>query len=249
MKKSTKITILEIVIALIIVAIALVFINILRKNKDVNDSDIIHTRLSVSSSSTTNSTSENIVTTESTKSSETTKSTSEKTTSSTTSKTTKETTKETTSKKTIKETTKKTTSEKTTSETTLKVTNSKTTYPNALDAWEWAIVRAINNERSKNGLNKLEVAVDLRRKAEEAADLWQHASNSELKNYLKKYNSYANWQNLLNETNGYNVFVKETLNNTSIGTKKDIKYIGVGVIFNEKGYSSLPTYYYVMIYQ
>lgn len=267
MKKSTLITILEIIIAIVIVTVALVLIYIFRDDKDEEINPVITSRTTMSeqTSEESTTTSETTTTSTTTSTTTTTTTTSNTTSKKTTKKTTKETTKKTkqktnseskaseskSSEKTASESSssKSSSSSNTSSETSLEVTNSKTTYPDALDSWEWAIVNAINDERKKNGLNKLQVATLYRKVAEEAADMWQHSSNSELETYLSGYNSYASWQNQLDYNTGYNEFIKRTKSNTNLTTRKNTTYIGVGVIYNPKGFSSLPTYYYVVIYK
>lgn len=128
-------------------------------------------------------------------------------------------------------------------------TNESTNYENAVDSWEWEIVKRINDERKKNGLSELRVAVRLRQLAEEAADIWNTYTDADIDEYLEGYSHYGIKSNTLNETTGYLSLYNRTINKTDITKDKTIEYIGVGVIYLKKGISGIPSYYYVIIYE
>lgn len=245
-----KIIILYALIAFMIVVIGclliITFLSAKEENKDNVDKLSTTTRRTMSSTSTlpTNETTEVIEPPTTTTS----------TTTSTTS-TSKKTTKRTTTSR--KKTTKKTTTTKkiTTSVPDFpepidrETTNESTDYPNALDEWEWKVVDAINAERIKNGLNPLEVAVDLRRLAEEAADFWYEYDDDEISDYLEGYSHYAIKSNNLSMSTGYNYLIDRTKINTKVTTNKYMRYLGVGVIYLDRGLNGIKTHYYVIIYE
>lgn len=163
----------------------------------------------------------------------------------------------TTSKMTSSKTTATTTTSTTTViTTTLKVdndervtTDSNSTYQNAIDSWEWEVVDAINEERKKNGLEELSVAVDLRNLAEEAADLWKDDKENEMNNLLEGYSHYGYKSNVLDNIKGYESLYNATIQNTRVTSNKYLKYLGVGVIYQNRGMSGLKSYYYIIIYE
>lgn len=189
-------------------------------------------------------------------SSSTNSTTSEVTTNSSTTKkiTTKATTKSTT-KKSTKKTTAKTTRKTTTQveippssdrETTL----DSTTYPLAQDDMEWAIFDRINAERGKKGYEYVEVAVEFRRLAEEAADYQYDFTAEEVREYLYGLNNYRRVSNHLETVEKATLSLyTATIQNTPVITDPSIRYVGIGVIFRQVGLGDRPTYYYVIIYE
>lgn len=126
---------------------------------------------------------------------------------------------------------------------TYSVATTPTTFEDALDSWEWEIVRLINEERVRNGLNELLVAVDFRTMAETAATLYYTNGEADVKNYLINYSNLRMYSNLnITPTDLYT----STLNSTKVTTNPYLKYIGVGVILKNTG---LDTYFYVVIYE
>lgn len=129
------------------------------------------------------------------------------------------------------------------------VTYESTNYPNADDEGAWNIVDLINEERIKNGLNPVEVAVELRRLAEEAADFWYEYSDDEIKSYLYGHSNYRRKSNHLYTNSAYLSMYQATIENTKVTTDKNLKYIGVGLIYRVNGIGGLATHYYVIIYE
>lgn len=161
--------------------------------------------------------------------------------------TTKGTNTKTTTKK--KTTTSKTTTTTTEITTTRKIVTDSTTYPNALDFWEWNIVDLVNEERRLNNLSELAVAADLRLLAEEAADYWDTHSDTEVIEYIGEHKSYA--RALINSsmTESYNYIFDLLTRNTDITTNPYYKYIGVGVIYYDRGNGGMRSYYNIIIYE
>lgn len=121
-------------------------------------------------------------------------------------------------------------------------------HPQAVDEWEWEIISKINETRVKNGLSKLIVAEDLRTKAETAADKYYLENDDAVKRYLDGYNNYRLKSNNPGEIS-VNSLYQNTISSISIETNKYIKYVGVGVIYRETGWAGLPSYYYCIIYE
>ncbi len=168
------------------------------------------------------------------------------------------TTKITTKKRTTttKKPTKKTTTQKiNTGESVIpipderEITYESTDYPNADDEGAWNIVDKINEERLKNGLKPVHVAVELRRLAEEAADFWYEYSDEEIKNYLYGHSNYRRKSNHLYTNSAYLSMYEATVANTRVTTDKNIRYVGVGLIYRINGIGGLATHYYVIIYE
>ncbi|MDE5630143.1 MAG: hypothetical protein K2I70_00935, partial [Bacilli bacterium] len=173
----------------------------------------------------------------------------------------KTTTKSTTKNKTTTTTKKKTTTKKNTTTKVnsggsvipipaeREVTYESTDYPNADDEGAWNIVDMINDERAKNGLKPVEVAVELRRLAEEAADFWYEYSDDEIKNYLYGHSNYRRKSNHLYTNSAYLSMYEATIKNTKVTTDKNLRYVGVGLIYRANGIGGLATHYYVIIYE
>lgn len=263
MSDKKKIVILSLIIGFVAILIILVgyiaYLSFVEENKTSTDKLSTTTRrtVDVSEEATTNlPNQEEMTTTPSTTQTTTT------TTSSTTALTTKSTTKSHTSTTTKKKTT--TTKKSTTKKTTTKVnsggvvipipderevTYESTDYPGADDEGAWNIVDLINEARQKNGLKPVEVAVELRRLAEEAADFWYEYTDVEIKAYLYGHSNYRRKSNHLYTNSAFLSMYQATIENTKVTTDKNLKYIGVGLIYRENGVGGLPTHYYVIIYE
>lgn len=124
----------------------------------------------------------------------------------------------------------------------------KSKNANALDDWEWEIVRRINAKRVQNGLNELIVAEELRTKAETAALKYNTEDDEAVRAYLDGYNNYRLKSNYPKEITIDKLYTN-TVSSISIETNKYIKYVGVGVIYLEKSWLGQPTYYYCIIYE
>lgn len=256
MSDKKKIVILSLIIGFVAILIILVgyiaYLSFVDENKTSTDKLSTTTRRTVDASEETTT---NLVNQEEPTTTTTTTSTS--TTLPTTNKTT---TKSTTKNKTT--TTKKstTTKKKTTTKTNSggsvipipderEVTYESTDYPNADDEGAWNIIDMINAARKNNGLKPLEVAVELRRLAEEAADFWYEYSDNEIKNYLYGHSNYRRKSNHLYTNSAYLSMYEATVQNTKVTTDKNLKYVGVGLIYRENGIGGLATHYYVIIYE
>ena len=262
MSDKKKIVILSLIIGFVAILIILVgyiaYLSFVEENKTSTDKLSTTTRrtVDVSEEATTNLPNQEEMTTTSSTTTTTT------TTSSTTALTTKSTTKSHTSTTTKKKTT--TTKKSTTKKTTTKVnsggvvipipderevTYESTDYPGADDEGAWNIVDLINEARQKNGLKPVEVAVELRRLAEEAADFWYEYTDVEIKAYLYGHSNYRRKSNHLYTNSAFLSMYQATIENTKVTTDKNLKYIGVGLIYRENGVGGLPTHYYVIIYE
>lgn len=260
MEDKKKIIILSFIIGFVSILIILVgiivYLSIVNENKVDEDKLSTTTRRTIditeTESTTTKSPEENTTTTEPITTNQTTTSskvTSNKTTNKVATTTAKKTT---TSKKTTKNTT---TKKVNTGESVIpipeerEVTYESTDYPNADDEGAWNIVDKINEERIKNGLNPVQVAVDLRRLAEEAADFWYEYSDDEIKDYLYGHSNYRRKSNHLYTNSAYLSMYEATIQNTKVTTNKNIRYVGVGLIYRVNGIGGLATHYYVIIYE
>ncbi len=265
MNDKKKIIILSLIIGFVAVLLILVgiiaYLSFIDENKTPNDKLSTTTRRTVLSKdeeeTTTNGiqnpTQSTTVTTKEISSTEVTTSknnSSKPITSSTT------TTKKKTSSTKKKTTAKKKTTTKTNSGGSIipipderEVTYESTDYPNADDEGAWNIVDLINEERIKNGLKPVEVAVELRRLAEEAADFWYEYSDDEIKDYLYGHSNYRRKSNHLYTNSAYLSMYEATVKNTKVTTNKNLKYIGVGLIYRVNGIGGLATHYYVIIYE
>ncbi len=262
MSDKKKIVILSLIIGFVAILIILVgyiaYLSFVEENKTSTDKLSTTTRrtVDVSEEATTNLPNQEEMTTTSSTTMTTT------TTSITTALTTKSTTKSHTSTTTKKKTT--TTKKSTTKKTTTKVnsggvvipipderevTYESTDYPGADDEGAWNIVDLINEARQKNGLKPVEVAVELRRLAEEAADFWYEYTDVEIKAYLYGHSNYRRKSNHLYTNSAFLSMYQATIENTKVTTDKNLKYIGVGLIYRENGVGGLPTHYYVIIYE
>lgn len=159
------------------------------------------------------------------------------------------TTKTTTSTKTT--TTKKKTTKKTTTTKRLirETTDESTTFPNAIDFWAWNIFDMINAERMSIGLDPLEVAIDLRDQAEEAADYWYDHTDAELDHHLGKTTYYG--RQLVNSSyiEGYKYLYDVTISHTDIARNKNYRYVGIATLFRERSIYGMATHYYIIIYE
>lgn len=124
-------------------------------------------------------------------------------------------------------------------------TTSDTDYPNAQNSWEWEIVNYINQEREKNGLNKLEVATDLRALAHEGADLLEDYGINTTTEYLSDYNFYRGESNIIQESK---TFFDGARNATKVTTGEYLRYLGVAVL-TKKPQGGLTKYYCIIIYE
>lgn len=220
-----------------------------------------NTRRTTTSTDEANSTSEPTSSIEPTSSEIATSNSTEKVTSNTTEPTTKNTTKKVTTKATTKKTTKTTkkttkSTKKTTNQVVIppsgdrETTDESTTYPLAQDDIEWAIFDRINAERARKGFKPVKVAVDFRRLAEEGADYLYDFSDAEVRKYLYGLNNYRRLTNhILTVDQAVNSLYTATIQNTPVVTDSSIRYVGIGVIFRQRGLGDLPTYYYVIIYE
>lgn len=261
MSDKKKIVILSLIIGFIVVLIILVgiiaYLSFVNENKNHDEKLSTTTRRTVDVSDEQDTTS-----TSTTQSTTTSTQTVTSSISPTTSKTnsTNSTTKTTTTKKTTTAKKATTTKQKTTTKASSggsiipipderEVTYESTDYPNADDEGAWNIVDMINAERTKNGLKPVEVAVELRRLAEEAADFWYEYSDDEIKNYLYGHSNYRRKSNHLYTNSAYLSMYEATIKNTKVTTDKNLKYIGVGLIYRVNGIGGLATHYYVIIYE
>lgn len=261
MSDKKKIVILSLIIGFVVVLIILVgiiaYLSFVNENKNHDEKLSTTTRRTVDVSDEQDTTS-----TSTTQSTTTSTQTVTSSISPTTSKTnsTNSTTKTTTTKKTTTAKKATTTKQKTTTKASSggsiipipderEVTYESTDYPNADDEGAWNIVDMINAERTKNGLKPVEVAVELRRLAEEAADFWYEYSDDEIKNYLYGHSNYRRKSNHLYTNSAYLSMYEATIKNTKVTTDKNLKYIGVGLIYRVNGIGGLATHYYVIIYE
>ncbi len=122
-------------------------------------------------------------------------------------------------------------------------------YTDALNDEIWEIVRLINEERRKNGLHALEVAVDLREVAFEAVETWYSEHENAAKQLLRGYSNYRRRSNQLAVKDAANNLFSHTKDQTDITKNKNIHYVGIGLINKEKGVAGLPTIYYCIIYE
>lgn len=261
MSDKKKIVILSLIIGFVVVLIILVgiiaYLSFVNENKNHDEKLSTTTRRTVDVSDEQDTTS-----TSTTQSTTTSTQTITSSISQTTSKTnsTNSTTKTTTKKKTTTAKKATTTKQKTTTKASSggsiipipderEVTYESTDYPNADDEGAWNIVDMINAERTKNGLKPVEVAVELRRLAEEAADFWYEYSDDEIKNYLYGHSNYRRKSNHLYTNSAYLSMYEATIKNTKVTTDKNLKYIGVGLIYRVNGIGGLATHYYVIIYE
>ncbi len=145
-----------------------------------------------------------------------------------------------------------TTKKQTTTETTTarrEVTVKDADFPDVLNKETWEILRLINEERRKNGLTNLEVAVDLREKALEAAETWYEENETAAKEVLRGYSNYRRKSNQLAVSEAAQNLFSHTKENTGITTNRNIHYVGIGLLNKPKGVSGLPTVYYCIIYE
>ena len=262
MGDKNKIVILSLIIGFVAILIILVgyiaYLSFVDENKPSTDKLSTTTRrtVDVSEEETTNPSNAMEPTTTSSTTTTTTSSTTALTTKSTTKSNTSTTTKKknpTTKKSTT--TTKKTTNKVNSGESVIpipderEVTYESTDYPGADDEGAWNIVDLINEARKKNGLKPVEVAVELRRLAEEAADFWYEYTDVEIKAYLYGHSNYRRKSNHLYTNSAYLSMYQATVENTKVTTDKNLKYIGVGLIYRENRVGGLPTHYYVIIYE
>ena len=163
----------------------------------------------------------------------------------------KTTTKKTTTAKGITTTTKKTTTKKTTTTKRIirETTDESTTFPNAIDFWAWNIFDMINAERMSIGLDPLEVAIDLRDQAEEAADYWYDHTDAEVDQFLGKTTYYG--RQLVNSSyiEGYKYLYDVTISHTDIARNKNYRYVGIATLFRERSIYGMATHYYIIIYE
>lgn len=261
MSDKKKIVILSLIIGFVVVLIILVgiiaYLSFVNENKNSSSKLSTTTRRTVDASDEQDATSKSTTQSTTTSTQPVTSSISPTTSkTNSTNSTTKTTTKKktTTSKKTT--TTKRKTTTKASSGGSIipipderEVTYESTDYPNADDEGAWNIVDMINAERTKNGLKPVEVAVELRRLAEEAADFWYEYSDDEIKNYLYGHSNYRRKSNHLYTNSAYLSMYEATIKNTKVTTDKNLKYIGVGLIYRVNGIGGLATHYYVIIYE
>ena len=263
MSDKKKIVILSLIIGFVTILIILVgfiaYLSFVEENKTSTDKLSTTTRRTVDANEEEQTNPTNSDETTTTSSATTT------TTSSTTLLTTRNTTKSntsTTTKNKTNSTKKPTTTKKTTTTTKVnsggsvipipderEVTYESTDYPGADDEGAWNIVDLINEARKKNGLKPVEVAVELRRLAEEAADFWYEYTDVEIKAYLYGHSNYRRKSNHLYTNSAYLSMYQATIENTKVTTDKNLKYVGVGLIYRENGVGGLPTHYYVIIYE
>lgn len=247
MSDKKKIVILSLIIGF--VALLIILVGYLAYLSFVDENKIDDTKLSTTTRRTVEIDDETTTTTSTLNKDEPTT-----TSITTTEKTT--TTNNTTSTKKTTVTAKTTTTKKTVSNESVipipderEVTYESTDYPNADDEGAWKIVELINEERVKKGLAPVEVAVELRRLAEEAADLWHEYTDAEIKDYLYGHSNYRRKSNNLNIDSAYLSMYDATIKNTKVTTDKNLKYIGIGLIYHENGMAGLATHYYVIIYE
>ena len=256
MNDKTKITILSLIFGfvsiLIIIVGHLAYESFVEENKTSNDKNGTTTRKTVDASeeATTDFLNQEETTTTS---STTTSSTTPIKTSSTTKLNTKTTSK--TTKTTVKSTTTATTTKINSGGIVIpipderEVTNGATNYPNADDEGAWKIVNKINEERIKNGLNSLYVSVELRNLAEKAADLWYDHFDSDVKEFLYGHSNYRRKSNNLKPESAYLTMYDATIQNTKVTSDKNLRYIGVGLIYHLDESNEIGTYCYVIIYE
>lgn len=146
-------------------------------------------------------------------------------------------------------TTKEPTTKKTTKRTIRDTTSESTVFPNAIDFWAWNIFDMINAERMSIGLDPLEVAIELRDQAEEAADYWYDHTDSEVDDYLGKTTYYG--RQLVNSSyiEGYKYLYDVTISNTDIARNKNYRYVGIATLFRERSIYGMATHYYIIIYE
>ena len=107
-----------------------------------------------------------------------------------------------------------------------------TTYPNALDEWEWAVVNLINAYREKKGLDTLLVSTELRLLAEQIAD---NKDDYYVKKHDYKYITYSDKN--IGYSTGYKELYNYAIGEIRFDQLKNIKWLGVGVIYKDNTHS------------
>lgn len=118
------------------------------------------------------------------------------------------------------------------------IADDATTYENALNEWEWAIVNLINDYREKKGLDTLLVGKELRTLAEQIAD---NKDDYYINKSKYKYIIYSDKN--IGYSTGYKELYRYALSKIRFDDLKDLKWLGVGVIYKDN------THFFCLIYE